>query len=139
MSFDVFFIPSSDSLPEEEFDAGIEAAVALFGGVDDMGFPSTLEGYSFELFGSMFALRGWHDSMADLLFEVAQATSSFIVPAGTYDEPMRTPNNRGDAPGLDDVVLVSGPSDVADRIGPNFTGWTGYRGQVWRDPDADQP
>ena len=129
MSFDVFVIESSDS--PDELDAAIEAAMTTGGAVTRDGWITTADGFGFEHYGSMFALRGWADSMGELLFVIAERTHSFILPVGEDSVAFRTPGNKGAPPdGLEDTVDIVDVKDAADLsrgISPAFYGWASFR------------
>ena len=132
MSFDVFIIESSASPPKEQFKEAVRKAVIAGGGVEDaQGNLATSDGFAFELFGSMFALRGWSDSMGELLFAVAELTSSYIYPVGEDSTALRTPNNKGAPPdGLGEISDVADAAEMCRGVAPDFYGWASYRDYV---------
>ena len=95
---------------------------------DSQSIMATADGFSFELLGTMFALRGWSDSMGEILFAVGERTAAFVYPIDDGSVPLRTPSNKGEPPeGLDDVTEVQDAAELSLCVAPHFYGWSSHR------------
>ncbi|MBW8814917.1 MAG: hypothetical protein JF588_15970 [Caulobacterales bacterium] len=151
MSFDVFLISSSASPSGAEADMALDRALALCGArrgatADaDIVLPS---GDDVEFFGAgpgevggMFALRSLDQELANLIFEVADATRCLVIFPG--DEPafLRTPGHEGVAldPDAPEIVEVEDAAALFRRLHGPAESWADYAGSVTGAPPPDAP
>jgi hypothetical protein len=142
MSFDVHLIASSTSPAPAAFEALVDAALAHVGATGSVASEEILthDGMVAELYasggdGAMFALRGFSQSLADVIFAVAEATACFIVAADENPKAFRTPSNGGEAPtteedGFPPIVAIASATALAEALGNDFGSWSDYRDQI---------
>ncbi|HEY0648592.1 hypothetical protein [Phenylobacterium sp.] len=160
MSFDVFLVPSSATPGGPEARAATDGALLLCGA--RRAHPDQdlvlCTGEEVEFYGAdddpggMFALRGGlSPELAQVIFEIADATACYIMAADESGAVLRTPGNSG-APLLADedagdedevareVIPVADPAELAQRLMGGFEAWSGYRDGIGTQaPPADEP
>ncbi|MDO9222601.1 MAG: hypothetical protein Q7U20_02700 [Caulobacter sp.] len=142
MSFDVFLIESSVTPGEVEFARSINAALASVGArrAEEGGELIITADGEFELFGTMAALRGLSPGIAGALFAMAEATSTFLVPASEEGVALRTPGNSGDAPeDFLPIVEIADPDALLRQLSGGVETWSAYRDQVIANPVPPSP
>lgn len=124
------------------FEALIDAALAKLGAAGSVASEEILthDGMVAELYasggdGAMFALRGFSQSLADVIFAVADATACFIVAADEDPKAFRTPSNDGEAPtteedGFPPIIAIASAKALAEALSDDFESWSDYRDQV---------
>ena len=140
MSFDILLIPSSATPEGDAFVEATLAATLALGGSTSR-YPALLithDDLAIEVFPSpdacSVALRDQALSVIELVFSVADATKSFILPVESPDEAWRTPTNGGDPPGgegeFPPIASVSTPAELEAKLFGGLQTWSNYREQV---------
>ena len=160
MSFDVHLVPSSATPDGSAARTATDAALKLCGARrahpdQDLVLHT---GEEVEFYGAdddpggMFALRGvLTPELAQVIFEIADATACFVIAADEGRAVLRTPSNTGE-PLLDDeddldedeeawaVVPVADATELCERLMGGFTQWSDYRDHLFEAPSpADEP
>jgi hypothetical protein len=160
VSFDVHLIPSSATPDGPGARRAADAALALCGARrahpdQDLVLCSgeEVEFYAAEDEpGGMFALRsGVSPELAQVIFEIADATACFVVAVDEGRALLRTPSNTG-APLLDDegaapgeeeawaIVPVADATELAERLMGGLMTWFDYRDHLFEPPfPTDEP
>ena len=156
MSFDIHLIPSSASPDGPGAREATDAALALCRArrahpdqdlVLCTGEEVEFYGDSDEP-GGMFALRGAiSPELAQVIFEIADATACFVVPVDDGCAFLRTPGNAGEPPTDDgeaddeteawEVVAIADPTELAQRLTGGFTAWSDYRDHLFEQPSPE--
>ncbi|AYV46401.1 hypothetical protein CFHF_14765 [Caulobacter flavus] len=135
MSFDVF-LQASDATPDgPDFDQAVEVVLASLGAQRNGVVVVLRDGGGFEWFDGMAALRGLTPGTCDVLFAIAEATASFILPTDGKDRALRTPGNPGQPP--EDFLPIEPVGDAMAlyaALAPAFETWSDYRDQALADP-----
>jgi hypothetical protein len=151
MSFDVFLIASSASPAGHDLRVATDRALASCGarrgrrGESDIVLASGGDQEFFDAddgeAGGMFALRGLHGEISEMIFAVADATRCFIIfPSNEEPVALRTPSNTGILVGGEDMPVerVVSPRDLGARLAKPFGGWADYADSLDADQDDDE-